>query len=120
MQIEPNDAVLVRTGYMGVWPEAGSQDFHGAGSRTRRPCTSRIVERWSLEPTPSPWRSFLRWWRESPSVHIELLNKRGIHIMEMVYLEELARDKVYEFLFVTSPLKIRGASGSMVRPLAVV
>ena len=53
-------------------------------------------------------------------VHIELLNNRAIHIMEMVYLEELSRDKVYEFLFLMSPLKIRGATGSMIRPLAVV
>ena len=120
-QIEPNDAVLVRTGYMGVWPEAGSQDFHGAG--ITHEAAQYIADRGavvvgadteSLEVVPSLVEG------NPHPVHIELLNKRGIHIMEMVYLEELARDKVYEFLFVTSPLKIRGASGSMVRPLAVV
>jgi kynurenine formamidase len=40
--------------------------------------------------------------------------------MESLDLEELARDRVYEFLFVTLPVKIRGATGSMVDPLAVV
>ena len=40
--------------------------------------------------------------------------------MESLYLEELARERVYEFLFVILPLKIRGATGSMIDPLAVI
>jgi len=39
--------------------------------------------------------------------------------MEMVNLEELARERVYEFLFVTAPLKIVGGTGSPIRPLAI-
>ena len=35
-------------------------------------------------------------------------------------LEELARQRIYEFLFVALPLKIRGATGSMVDPVAVI
>ena len=53
-------------------------------------------------------------------VHIALLVDRGIFILEMVNCEELARDRVYEFCFVCLPLSIRGATGSMVRPVAVV
>jgi kynurenine formamidase len=120
-RIERNDVVLVRTGYMGVWPEASSQNYHGAGitlevARHFADCGAIIVgaDTESLEVVPSIEEG------NPHPVHIELLNERAIHIMEMVYLEELARDKVYEFLFITSPLKIRGASGSMIRPLAVV
>ena len=40
--------------------------------------------------------------------------------MESLDLEALARDRVYEFLFVALPLKIRGATASMVDPLAVI
>ena len=40
--------------------------------------------------------------------------------MESLYLEELARDGVYEFLFVALPVKIRGATGSMIDPIAVI
>ena len=40
--------------------------------------------------------------------------------MESLDLEELARQRIYEFLFVALPVKIRGATGSMVDPVAVV
>jgi kynurenine formamidase len=38
----------------------------------------------------------------------------------MVDCEELTRDRVYEFCFVCLPLSIRGAPGSMVRPVAPI
>jgi kynurenine formamidase len=53
-------------------------------------------------------------------VHTLLLIENGIYLMESLDLEELARDRVYEFLFVALPVKIRGATGSMIDPLAVV
>jgi kynurenine formamidase len=53
-------------------------------------------------------------------VHVTLLVDSGIHIIEVLDLEELAADRVYEFLFVCSPLKLVGATGSPVRPLALV
>jgi kynurenine formamidase len=53
-------------------------------------------------------------------VHTLLLIENGVYIMESLDLEALARDRVYEFLFVALPVKIRGATGSMVDPLAVV
>jgi kynurenine formamidase len=40
--------------------------------------------------------------------------------MENLTLEELARDRCYEFAFVGVPLKLRGATGSPLRPLALV
>ena len=52
-------------------------------------------------------------------VHRILLVEHGIHIVENLHLDELARDKVYEFLFMVSPLKMVGATGSPVRPVAV-
>jgi kynurenine formamidase len=53
-------------------------------------------------------------------VHVILLVEHGIHIIEMLDLEELARDQVHEFWFVAAPLKIVGATGSPLRPLAIV
>jgi kynurenine formamidase len=44
----------------------------------------------------------------------------GIHIIECLNLEELAADGVTEFLFIAAPMKIRGATGAPLRPLAVV
>jgi kynurenine formamidase len=51
-------------------------------------------------------------------VHVHLLVDSGIHIIEVLNLEQLARDRVYEFVFVAAPMNIRGATGAPVRPLA--
>ena len=34
-------------------------------------------------------------------------------------LEELAREKVYEFAFFGAPLRLRGSTGSPMRPFAI-
>ena len=52
--------------------------------------------------------------------HVILLVRHGIHIIENLYLEELARDRVYAFTFICIPPKLKGATGSPVRPLAIV
>ena len=63
----------------------------------------------ALEQTPSA----------SLPVHQVLLVKNGIHIIEVMYLDGLAADGVYEFLFMVSPLKIKGGTASPVRPVAL-
>jgi kynurenine formamidase len=52
-------------------------------------------------------------------VHVILLVQNGIHIIEVLNLEKLADDRIHEFLFVVSPLKIRGGTASPVRPIAL-
>jgi kynurenine formamidase len=56
-------------------------------------------------------------------LHIFLLNHLGIPIQEILWLEELADDcfvdKQYDFLYVCSPLKFIGGTGSPVNPLAI-
>ena len=49
-----------------------------------------------------------------------LIVRAGIYIIESLNLEELARDGVREFAFVCLPLKLRGGTGSPVRPIALV
>jgi kynurenine formamidase len=53
-------------------------------------------------------------------VHRLLLVEYGIHIIEVLNLSGLAAAGIYEFLFVLTPLRIVGGTGSPVRPLAVV
>ena len=52
--------------------------------------------------------------------HRVLLVEHGIYIVESLALEELAAAGVHEFTFVLVPLNLIGATGSPVRPLAVV
>jgi kynurenine formamidase len=47
------------------------------------------------------------------------LIENGIQIMEMINLEKLSKAKVYSFLFIALPLKIRGGTGSPIRPIAI-
>ena len=49
-----------------------------------------------------------------------LLVEHGIYIIETMALDELGLPAVHEFLFVLAPLPSVGATGSPVRPLAVV
>ena len=51
--------------------------------------------------------------------HVVLLVENGIQIMEMLNLEGLSDQRVYDFLFIALPLKIRGGTGSPVRPIAI-
>ena len=57
---------------------------------------------------------------EPQPVHRYLIRTHGLPILEWVYLEDLAADKAFEFLFLALPLNIRGATGSLVRPVALV
>jgi kynurenine formamidase len=52
--------------------------------------------------------------------HRILIVEHGIHIIEIMNLEQLAARQVYDFLFVLSPLRIVGATASPARPLAVI
>ena len=40
-------------------------------------------------------------------------------ILEMAYLDELAADKLYEFAFFGACIKLRGATGAPMRPVAM-
>ena len=125
VEIRPWDVVLIRTGYLRYWPDAEEMARH----RTAGPdlsaaewllekgviATGTDTETYEVQPAPD---------RGSPAnpqpVHTKLLIENGIYLLESVYLEELAADRVYEFLFVALPVKIEGATGSMVDPLAVI
>jgi kynurenine formamidase len=52
--------------------------------------------------------------------HLILLARNGIYIIENLALEELAAAGHHRFVFVCTPLKFVGATGSPVRPIALV
>ena len=127
VELQRGDVALVRTGYLSHWPDMTKLEAHrGAGpdlSAARWFVDCGIVacgsdtETFEVQPAPAHDRG-------TPSnpqpVHTLLLIEKGIYIMESLYLEELARDGVHEFLFVALPIKIRGATGSMMDPIAVI
>jgi kynurenine formamidase len=52
-------------------------------------------------------------------VHTYLLAEAGVPIIEIMQLDELAADKVREFAFFGACIKLRGATGSPMRPVAM-
>ncbi|MGL4282465.1 MAG: hypothetical protein ACRCSI_02120 [Eubacterium aggregans] len=53
-------------------------------------------------------------------VHHYLIIQMGIHIIELLQLDELAADKQYEFCFICTPAKVRSATAMFIRPIAIV
>jgi kynurenine formamidase len=119
LRIEPGSVVLLRTGWGQFWndPRRYVSGVQGPGPAIEG---ARWLSGRGLFAAGADTMSFEKMPSNAMAVHVHLLVESGIHIIECLNLEELAAAKVREFLFVASPLKIRGATGSPVRPFAVV
>lgn len=118
------DVVLIRTGYLHHWPDADALAAHsGPGPDISVAdwlvdrgvhATGTDTEAYEVQPAPDPGCP-----SNPQPVHTRLLIENGIYLIESLFLEELARSGVTEFLFVALPLKIKGATGSMIDPIAI-
>jgi kynurenine formamidase len=119
VEIRRGDVVLLRTGWARYF-----EDARGFVNETRLPGPGLAAARWLSERGIFAAGSDTVAFEKSPvaemPVHVHLLVESGIHIIECLNLEELAADGVAEFLFVGVPMKIRGATGAPMRPLALV
>jgi kynurenine formamidase len=52
-------------------------------------------------------------------VHSYLLADAGLPLIENMWLEELARERVHDFALLAFPLKLAGSTGLPVRPVAL-
>jgi kynurenine formamidase len=120
--IQNGDVVLLRTGWARFWNDPARYITGGHGMTASGPGPEIDGARWlskrGVFAAGSDTVAFERVPAAMP-VHVHLLVESGIHIIEALNLEELARDRVYEFVFVAAPLKIRGGTGSPIRPLAL-
>ena len=66
-----------------------------------------------VEISPNPDRQI------SLPVHQIMLVVNGIHLLENLKLSEMSAKRAYEFAFIMQPLKLKGATGSTVAPIAV-
>lgn len=119
--IRQGDIVLVRTGNGGLWDDP---DAYLEGPGIDRQASEWLAGRspvavgadnvaWDLPGHVDPDLGSL------PG-HVVLIVRNGIYIIENALLEDLARDRVHEFAFMCVALKLMGATGSPVRPLAFV
>jgi len=122
-ELRAGDAVIIRTGWLeyffasGGGPEIDMSNEPGIGFEVAELLHEADVavvaaDNTAVEALPFDRGKFL-------GVHIELLVKRGIHLIEHVVTEELARERCREFLLITAPLLITGATASPVNPIAI-
>jgi kynurenine formamidase len=121
VELRPGDVVLVRLGSGAWWADRPAYEAAGG--------LGADASAWLVEREPlAVGADNLAWdvpGLEEPGIgtlpgHVLLLVRAGIYILESVYLEQLAADGVREFAFVCLPLKLRGGTGSPVRPIALV
>jgi kynurenine formamidase len=121
LALQPGDAVIVNTGWGSLW------DKDGARYLKTNPGLTTAAAEWlakqdpmligidngpvGVTPDPDP--------QLSNPVHQIALVVNGIHLLENLKLDELAGKQVYEFALIVQPLKIQGATGSTVAPIAV-
>lgn len=119
-KLQPGDAVVIRSG----WSKLIGKDNQRYGSvnpgigiaaaqwlAAQEP-TMIVADNCCVEVRPS----------EPPHnlpVHAIMLIQHGIYLIENLELEALAAARAYEFAFIVQPLKIKGATGSAVAPIAI-
>jgi kynurenine formamidase len=121
---EPGDVILVRSGWGRHFDDRSTFE----GLTTGTPGVAGPGARWLASHRPKAvGGDTIAFERMPPSdalpvmpAHPILIVEEGIHIIEVLDLEHLAAAQVREFLFILSPLKLVGATGSPARPIAVV
>lgn len=121
VRVQAGDVLLVRVGYGSLWHDA-EQYLAAAGASAA--ASLWVAERgvvavgidnmtWDAMSARDPDTG-----ANLPG-HLYLLVRNGIYIIENLNLDTLAQAKVYTSLFVCLPLKLVGATGSPVRPIAI-
>jgi kynurenine formamidase len=121
VEIRERTAVLIRTGFASYWRtdnarfsnRAAGLNIDGARYLAERKIAlvgsdNEAVEQWPFDPSGPPL-----------PVHVHNIVEHGITHVESLYLDRLATDRVYEFVFIALPLRIHGATGSQIHPIAI-
>jgi len=132
----PGDIILIRTGTTRYWGQTGD-DQDGRIKEHDSAGINLESAKWLVEqggamfigsdtsgleyvPKAEDTTAYRTNYKSFMPVHNYLLIQQGVHIGEFHNLEELAREKVYEFCYVCSVNKIKGtASGFALRPIAI-
>ena len=117
VELRRGDVVLIRKGRMARWPDPDGfmLDSPGLGLAAAKylceeagaMCLATDTIALEVLPPKEP-DTFL-------PVHAYLLAAAGAQIIEIVQMEELAAERVYEFAFLGFPLRLRGATGAPMR-----
>jgi kynurenine formamidase len=121
-KLRPGDVVLTRTGLMTLWPDVNKYRLLDQAG------LSLEAAQWLVESQKAMLLGADNFGVENfPSkdpvnfvpVHTYLQAEQGVSLVEALWLEDLSKDQVYEFLFIATPLKMKGATASPIRPIAI-
>ncbi len=121
LTLQAGDAVIIHTGFGKLWEKDNARYSRG------NPGIGVAAAEWlarqnpmlvgadtpPVEVNPNPDSQV------SLPIHQIMLVVNGIHLLENLKLDELATKRVYAFAFIIEPLKIQGATGSTVAPIAI-
>ncbi|MEE9284356.1 MAG: cyclase family protein [Dehalococcoidia bacterium] len=120
VQVRAGDVVCIRTGWLkdfkvnpGTYPGEPGPGMGALEWLLQRQVTVVGADNVAVEVTPPEDR------RQVLPFHLRWLRDVGGYLIEWLELDELAADRVYEFLFIALPLNITGGAGSPITPVAV-
>ncbi|MEU8103390.1 cyclase family protein [Nonomuraea muscovyensis] len=123
--LRAGDVAVVRTGWPAVWrrsPEEYWSGQPGLSSEAGRWLAARDVSAVACDNAAIGGLDSRQSAAEglADDLHLVLLHRHGIHLMEMLWLEELSETGRTEFVLVAAPLRIEGGTGSPINPLAIL
>ena len=120
LTLQPGDAAIIHTGWGTLWGRDNARYVKSnpglgatAGEWLARQDPILVgADNSGVNVTPNPDKAV------SNPIHQIMLVINGIHLLEHMKLAELAAARAYEFALVVEPLKLQGATGSTVAPIA--
>ena len=120
-EIRPGDVVVIHTGWGKHWMvdnDRYTETEPGIGLSAGQYLVEKEIvmvaaDNWGIEVVPNPDESL------AFPVHQLFLAKHGIYNLENIITADLAKDKVYQFGFIFTPLLLKGATGSPGNPIAI-
>ncbi len=112
--IEPGDAILFNFGWWQLIDDSEtylSFNWPGLDAEVVQWLINRKVSMIGSDASGDP--------PSQDGVHQNLIMKNGIFNQEFMTFEELIADQVQEFLFIFTPIRFKGATGSPGRPIAI-
>ncbi|MGW4792893.1 cyclase family protein [Nonomuraea sp. NPDC004297] len=121
----PGDVAVIRTGWPLVWERSREEYWSG------QPGLSAEAGRWLAAHDVAAVAADnaaiggldahgLAAEPIEDDLHLLLLHRHGVHLIELLWLEELAAAGRAEFVFVAAPLRVEGGTGSPLTPLAIL
>jgi kynurenine formamidase len=122
VELRKGDVVLLRTGRMTRWPDPDAYLQNSPGLTV--PGARYLCEEAGAMVVGTDAIGLDCYPAKEPDtylpVHSYMFATAGALIVEVVWMEQLAADKVYEFAFIGGGLKLTGATGAPMRPIAVL